>query len=187
MEISFFTTLKPALAGAWIPSFAMVLIQFAYMFIYKEVGKRATDTSWYTLADKQNAIISSLLQVALLILSVFVPLKTGSAWFWIGAVIYIAAFAGFIKAFYDYAAAPADRAAQSGIYRLSRNPMYFFYFLGMAGVCIASASLWLLIVIVPFAIYNHLVVLGEERYCEQAYGQEYLKYKRKTPRYFLFF
>ena len=98
MEISFFTTLEPALAGAWIPSFAMVLIQFAYMFIYKEVGKRATDTSWYTLADKRNAIISSLLQVALLILSVFVPLKTGSAWFWIGAVIYVAAFAGFIKA-----------------------------------------------------------------------------------------
>ena len=79
MEISFFTTLEPALAGAWIPSFAMVLIQFAYMFIYKEVGKRATDTSWYTLADKRNAIISSLLQVALLILSMFVPLKTGSA------------------------------------------------------------------------------------------------------------
>ena len=101
MEISFFTTLEPALVGAWIPSFAMVLIQFAYMFIYKEVGKRATDTSWYTLADKRNAIISSLLQVALLILSVFVPLKTGSAWFWIGAVIYVAAFAGFIKAFYD--------------------------------------------------------------------------------------
>ena len=187
MEISFFTTLEPSLAGAWIPSFGMVLIQFAYMFIYKEVGKRATDTSWYTLADKRNAIISSLLQVALLILSVFVPLKTGSAWFWIGAVIYVAAFAGFIKAFYDYAAAPADKAAQGGIYRLSRNPMYFFYFLGMAGVCVASASLWLLIVIVPFAIYNHLVVLGEERYCEQTYGQEYLKYKRKTPRYFLFF
>ena len=68
-------------------------------------------------------------------------------------MIYIAAFAGFIKAFYDYAAAPADRAAQGGIYRLSRNPMYFFYFLGMAGVCVASASLWLLIVIVPFAIH----------------------------------
>ncbi len=81
MEISFFTTLEPALAGTWIPSFAMVLIQFAYMFIYKEVGKRATDTSWYTLADKQNAIISSLLQAALLILSVFVPLKTGSRGF----------------------------------------------------------------------------------------------------------
>ena len=117
----------------------------------------------------------------------FVPLKTGSAWFWIGAVIYVAAFAGFIKAFYDYAAAPADKAAQGGIYRLSRNPMYFFYFLGMAGVCVASASLWLLIAMVPFAIYNHLVVLGEERYCEQAYGREYLEYKRKTPRYFLFF
>ena len=102
-------------------------------------------------------------------------------------MIYVAAFAGFIKAFYDYAAAPADKAAQGGIYRLSRNPMYFFYFLGMAGVCIASASLWLLIAIVPFAIYNHLVVLGEERYCEQAYGREYLEYKRKTPRYFLFF
>ena len=53
MEISFFTTLEPALAGAWIPSFAMVLIQFAYMFIYKEVGKRATDTSCMVHARRQ--------------------------------------------------------------------------------------------------------------------------------------
>ena len=57
----------------------------------------------------------------------------------------------------------------------------------MAGVCIASASLWLLIVIVPFAIYNHLVVLGEERYCEQAYRQEYLKYKRQDAEIFFVF
>ncbi|OAM26255.1 hypothetical protein A7P98_04870 [Eikenella sp. NML080894] len=186
MGISFFTTLEPSLVGAWIPSFAMVLIQFVYMFIYKEVGRRATDTSWYGAEDRRNAIISTLLQVVLLILSVFVPLKAGTVWFWIGSVIYVAAFAGFIKAFYDYAAASVDKAAQGGIYRLSRNPMYLFFFLGMAGVCIASVSLWLLIVLVPFVLYNHLLVLSEERYCEQIYGQEYLEYKHKTPRYFLF-
>ena len=187
MGISFFTTLEIGWLNAWIPAFAMVLIQFVYMFIYKEVGKRAVDTSWYTAEDKRNAMIGALLQVALLILSVFVPLKTGTVWFWTGAVIYAAAFAGFIQAFYDYAATPRDKTVQCGIYRLSRNPMYFFFFLGMIGVCIASASLWLWGVTVPFALYNHLIVLGEERYCAQAYGQEYLEYKRKTPRYFLFF
>jgi len=34
--------------NAWIPSFALVLIQLLYMILYREGGKRAVDTSWYT-------------------------------------------------------------------------------------------------------------------------------------------
>ena len=33
--------------NAWIPSFALVLIQLLYMILYREGGKRAVDTSWY--------------------------------------------------------------------------------------------------------------------------------------------
>ena len=36
MEISFFTTLKIGWLNAWIPAFAMVLIQSVYMSIYKD-------------------------------------------------------------------------------------------------------------------------------------------------------
>ena len=41
--------------NAWIPSFALVLIQLLYMILYREGGKRAVDTSWYTSKDKRYA------------------------------------------------------------------------------------------------------------------------------------
>lgn len=186
MDVSFYTTLQVGWLNAWIPSFGMVLIQFIYMAIFREGGRRAVDTSWYTATDKANALVSTFLQIALLVLSVFVPFKCGTVWFIIGMVVFVLSLAGFVSAFYSYGAAPADKIARSGVYRWSRNPMYFFFFAGMLGVAIACASLWLLIVLVPFFIATYFTILGEERYCEKTYGEEYAAYKAKTPRYFLF-
>ncbi len=185
-DFSFFTTLQAGLLNAWIPSFGMVLIQFIYMAVFKEGGKRAVDTSWYTGKDKINASVSTILQIAILVLSVFVPFKFGTAWFLTGTVIYMLSLAVFAWSFHCYANAPTGKTIQGGIYRWSRNPMYFFFFTGMLGVCIASASLWMLLALIPFAISTHFIILGEERYCENVYGEEYRKYKSKTPRYFLF-
>ena len=87
-DFSFFTTLQVGLLNAWIPSFGIVLIQFIYLAVFKEGGKRAVDTSWYTGKDKMNASVSTILQIATLVLSVFVPFKFGTAWFLAGTVIY---------------------------------------------------------------------------------------------------
>lgn len=187
MDTSFFTTLQAGWLNAWIPSFGMVLIQFIYMAIFKEGGKRAVDKSWYTSKDKTNATASAILQIILLILSVFVPLKFGTMWFVVGSLVFLLSLVSFLSAFHSYASAPADKPIKKGIYRWSRNPMYFFFFTGMTGTCIASASLWLLIVLIPFIIATHFIILGEERYCTETYGMEYIEYKMHTPRYLLFF
>lgn len=183
--LNFFTTLRPGWFNAWIPAWGMVLIQFVFMALHREGGRRAVDTSWYTPTDRRNAAISSGLQIALLILSVFVPLKSG-AWLTVGAIVFGLSLIAFIAAFLAYGLTPQGQTVTGGIYRLSRNPMYFAFFVGMIGTCIASASLWLLLVNIPFMIYTHLIVLGEERYCEATYGDEYRSYKARTPRYFLF-
>ena len=185
LDLSFFTTLKLGWLNAWIPAFGMVLIQFVYMALFRETGKRAVDTSWYTASDRLWASVSSCLQITLLVLSVFVPFKLGTTWFVTGNAIFVLSLAAFIWAFHSYGIDPAGKTIKSGIYRWSRNPMYFFFFAGMFGTCIASASLWLLIVIVPFVIATHFTILGEERYCAQTYEKEYLEYKAKTPRYLL--
>lgn len=185
MEISFFTTLQVGWLNAWIPSFGMVLIQLVYMAVFKEGGKRAVDTSWYTAKDKVNALVSTILQVAILVLSIFVPFKFGTIWFTVGAIIFVVSLMAFVRAFHSYVATPAGKTIKGGIYRRSRNPMYFFFFTGMLGVCIASASLWMLLILIPFIIATHFIILGEERYCERTYGEEYREYKAKTPRYFL--
>ena len=136
----------------------MVLIQFIYMAIFREGGKRAVDTSWYTAKDKLNGLVSTVLQILLLILSIFVPLKFGTMWFVICLVIFILSLAAFISAFHNYAAAPANKPIKNGTYRWSRNPMYFFFFAGMLGACIASASLWMLIVLIPFIAATHFII-----------------------------
>ncbi len=184
--LQFFTTLKIGWLNAWIPIFAMLFIQYLYMLIYKEGGKRAVDTSWYTAKDRRNFRWNSFFHITLLALSLFLPLKTGTIWFVAGSILYIIAMVVFLSAFHAYAAAVPNETIKGGVYRYSRNPMYFAFTLGVVAACIATASLWLL-VLIPFAISTHAVILGEERYCEQTYGEEYLGYKVKTPRYFLFF
>ena len=176
MELAYFTTLQPGWPNAWIPSLGIVLIQLAYMLLYKEGGRRATDTSWYTAKDKTNAFWSMLLTIAMIIVAVFVPFQ---------AIIFILSLGMFIADFRVYVAAPLGRAITGGIYRYSRNPMYTAYHLGMLGVCIATASLWLLLVTMASIVATHFVILGEERYCLATYGQEYREYKARTPRYLL--
>ncbi|MDD3739121.1 MAG: isoprenylcysteine carboxylmethyltransferase family protein [Lentimicrobiaceae bacterium] len=183
-ELQFYTTFKLGWLNAWIPLFTLVLIQFVYMFLFKEGGKRAVDTSWYTPKDKRYATISTILQWTILILSLFIPLKVGTAWFLVGCLLFAFAMAGMIAAFHAYVKTPRDKPVRRGIYRHSRNPMYFFFTVGVVAACIASASLWLLILAVPFILATHGIILGEERYCEEAYGQGYLEYKKRTARYF---
>ena len=185
MGFPYFTTLQPGWLNAWIPSLGIVLIQLAYMLLYREGGRRATDTSWYTAKDKTNAFWSMLLTIAMIIVAVFVPFKAGTPWFVAGSIIFILSLGMFIAAFRVYVAAPPGRAITGGIYRYSRNPMYVAYHLGMLGVCVASASLWLLLVTIASIVAAHFVILGEERYCLATYGQEYREYKARTPRYFL--
>ena len=67
--------------NAWIPSFALVLIQLLYMILYREGGKRAVDTSWYTSKDKRYATLSFVFQGTLLLVSLFVPLRIGTLLF----------------------------------------------------------------------------------------------------------
>ncbi|MBP3762864.1 MAG: isoprenylcysteine carboxylmethyltransferase family protein [Bacteroidales bacterium] len=187
MDISFFTTLRPTLVGAWMPAVWMVLVQFICMALFKEGGKRAVDTSWYDARTRRYAQRNTVFQVALIVLAVFVPFRCGTAWFTVGAVIYLVAFALFLWSFHSYGTADRDRLITKGIYRYSRNPMYAVFTLAMLGVVIATASLWLLLMLVPYCWAMHGTILGEEAYCERTYGDDYRRYKSQVPRYMLFF
>lgn len=101
-NLSFFTTLRPTLIGAWIPAVAMVLVQFVCMALFKEGGKRAVDTSWYDPKTKMYAQWNTIFQVLVIILAVFVPFKCGTAWFTVGAIVYVVAFALFMWPFHSY-------------------------------------------------------------------------------------
>ena len=88
MAISDLVQLQLGWLNAWIPSFALVLIQFLYMLLYKEGGKRAVDTSWHTAKDKRYATLSYIIQLVVLLISLFVPLQIGTPLFMAGSLLF---------------------------------------------------------------------------------------------------
>ncbi len=73
-----------------------------------------------------------------------------------------------------------------GVYSTTRNPLYFFSFLGVIGVgLIYSSLLVLLLLIVLFGIYYRQVISYEEEFLAKKFGTEYTDYLNSgVPRFF---
>ncbi|MEP6546306.1 MAG: isoprenylcysteine carboxylmethyltransferase family protein [Gammaproteobacteria bacterium] len=74
----------------------------------------------------------------------------------------------------------------SGAYRWTRNPLYIGGCFAMFGAAFLFALDWLpLIFPLSLAILHFGIVRREERYLEQKFGDQYLQYASRVPRYFL--
>ncbi len=79
---------------------------------------------------------------------------------------------------------PTPVIVSSGVYRLTRNPMY----VGMAaiqlGIGIAAQNGWILLLLpVVLAIVYASAIRHEEAYLERKFGAAYLDYKRSVRRW----
>jgi protein-S-isoprenylcysteine O-methyltransferase Ste14 len=79
---------------------------------------------------------------------------------------------------------PTSALVSGSIYRWLRNPMYVGLTLLLAGLSIALAGDWMLVMTAVFALVIHFgVVKREERYLEGKFGDAYRAYKAQVPRY----
>ena len=77
-----------------------------------------------------------------------------------------------------------QRLVTYGIFAWMRNPLYVGNFLIWMGFTVISGVLWFVpIAVVLFAIEYTLIVRYEEGVLESIFGQEYLAYKSRTPRW----
>jgi protein-S-isoprenylcysteine O-methyltransferase Ste14 len=111
---------------------------------------------------------------------------------WLGATVFVLALALFAWAIATITRAgsnvptnrPTTAIVESGLYGLTRNPIYLGMFLGLIGLAIAFDNLWLLVMLVPFAlVIRYGVVAREEAYLERKFGDVYRGYRSRVRRW----
>ncbi|MBO0754168.1 MAG: isoprenylcysteine carboxylmethyltransferase family protein [Bradyrhizobiaceae bacterium] len=79
---------------------------------------------------------------------------------------------------------PTTTIVDSGPYRFTRNPIYLGMFLGLTGLGVAFNDVWLLMMVVPFAlVIRYGVVAREEAYLERKFGDVYRGYRSRVRRW----
>lgn len=77
------------------------------------------------------------------------------------------------------------RLVTYGIFAWMRNPLYVGNFLIWMGFIVISGVLWFIpVAILLFALEYTLIVRYEEGVLESTFGDEYLRYKERTSRWF---
>ena len=174
------------LANAWLFMIIYPLQWLAVVLLPGGIGERTSHVAGI-IRSRKDRIMSFLTQgfwIGATLYSVFLPFRTGAAWFWVGLGIFAAGVAVLLLASFRVAATPAGRPFTSGIYRFSRHPMYLSMLLVYAAVSVASLS-WLFAVITLITFFlQRYQMIREEEYCLGKFGQSYHDYMRITARWF---
>jgi protein-S-isoprenylcysteine O-methyltransferase Ste14 len=120
----------------------------------------------------------------------FVPASLPAGW--LGAAVFVLALALFAWAVVTMTRAgsnvptslPTTAIVDSGPYGVTRNPIYLSMFLALTGLGIAFDNLWLLMMLMLFAlVIRYGVVAREEAYLERKFGDVYRSYHSRVRRW----
>ena len=171
--------------NAWIFILPVLLLVFIGTRLIKK-RKMASLSEYISDFSKKGKILLTILMIPILgsyFYSVFLPLKLGTIWFYIGVVIYFVGLSIQAIAWQNLATASVDKPVTKGVYRISRNPMYIGDFLTFISIAIACLSWIFLLVVIISVITNYIAVISEERECIVKYGEEYREYMDRIPRW----
>ncbi len=79
---------------------------------------------------------------------------------------------------------PTSRIIQTGVFAISRNPLYLAAVVLLLGIALSLNLFWAMIMLVPSLILCHtILIIPEEKYLEAKFGNEYRKYKASVHRW----
>ena len=169
--------------NAWIfmPYLFLMIILVGKLKKGEDPGKSELDA----MSKNEKRIFNSawLVFSLALIYSIFLPLKLGTMWFYIGLPITLIGLVTLTIVMVNFATTPWDKPVIKGLYHYSRHPMYITIALFLLGIGIASASWLFLLLSIIFTILNTLRAIYEERFCLEKYCDAYREYMNRTPRW----
>jgi protein-S-isoprenylcysteine O-methyltransferase Ste14 len=79
---------------------------------------------------------------------------------------------------------PTSRMVTSGVFSVSRNPLYLGGIIVLVGLALLLNLLWFLVILIPSLIVCHYVlIVPEERYLTAKFGEEYQTYAAAVHRW----
>ena len=170
--------------NAWIFIIPYFLVNFGLPLL--SVGRKSTFWAFpsYCKLEKICLFAAEFLMGSLWIYSIFLPLAIGTTWFYAGLPVYLLGLAFVTLAMLTFIATRVDKPNTTGLYRFSRHPMYVGILLVYIGISIASASwVYLLLTLALMATYQNVFIIPEERMCCEKFGDIYIEYMNRTPRW----
>ncbi len=80
---------------------------------------------------------------------------------------------------------PTTRIVKSGVFSVSRNPIYLGAACFLAGVGLTLNLPWVLVLLLPSIVLCHFILIGpEERFLANKFGEEYHDYASSVHRWF---
>jgi protein-S-isoprenylcysteine O-methyltransferase Ste14 len=181
--MSFIPAFELGLWNAWIFVLPILVIMFSDMKVtsVRESGKAGD----FKLTKNENRLtyVVFLPMIGSFIYAIFLPLQLSTLWLYSGLLVYLFGIACTIVTIQNFATSAKDKVITKGLYRYTRNPMYIGLVLIQTGLGIACASWVYLLLTVALMILLNANLSAEERYCLYRFGDDYQKYKNRTPRW----
>jgi protein-S-isoprenylcysteine O-methyltransferase Ste14 len=186
--MSLIPAFKIGIWNAWILQILFFLTMFIPdFFLDKEARNRTKRLSKLAPFKKTEKILALSTHVVIMpivfVYSIFLPLKIGTLWLYVGLPIFAVALVISVAALFNIGSTPTDEPVTRGVYRISRHPMYLSGFLMYISIAISCASWIVLLCAVLWIVFWHIVVPTEEKYLIEKYGDTYREYMNRTPRW----
>jgi len=171
--------------NAWILIVVDALTIPVFMRIVRNRQSPSPEKAMAGMSRVEKIILygSKVMFFPVLIYSIFVPLKLGTMWFYIGLPITLIGLIAGVMVLVNWATTPPDEPVTRGLYRYSRHPMYVSAFFMYVGLGIACASWVFMLFAVVFTVVSFVYADAEEQLTLEMYGDSYREYINRTPRY----
>lgn len=185
--MSWIPAFEIGLWNAWILALFLILYPYIMSLVDKlagtgDINRKMGDAPVDERSKRLNQI-PVLFLIVLFIYSIFIPLKLGTPWFYLGLAIYLVGVTMFVSSIVTVAKTPLGQIFTRGMYRYSRHPLYLSLSFVLIGISVAAASWLFLVLSMGWMAIPISQVRAEEQGCMDTFGNDYQEYLNRTPRW----
>lgn len=162
-----------------------LLIRFVLLFLLnREAVPRAAHFAPVQGGERATYWVYQISTAGIFLTLFFLRVSIDLSWQAIlGLVCYILGLCLCAGSIAGFATPDETGLNKTGIYGISRNPIYVSYFICFLGMALLTRS-WLLFGFTAvFQMASHWIILSEERWCLEKFGTAYKQYMKSVRRY----